>query len=73
MDGDGEMTKGKILTAKDVKKLPSGAKVIRRGRTKDEVCTVVQYGKHKKLLYEDNFRGVLKYYAIRDEDRYEAL
>lgn len=64
---------GTPLTTKQVKALPSGAKVVRKGKVKDYVCTVVQYGKHKKLFYEDKFSSMKRWYVIRDEDEYEAL
>lgn len=63
----------KTLTAAQVKKLPCGAKVVIKGKRKDKVCELVQYGRHKKLLYQDKWTGVQQYITITEDKEYQKL
>lgn len=62
--------KTNILTAAQVRKLPVGAKVVRKTKLRDEVCTVVYSGRHKKLFYHDKWHGPMKWMPITDKDIY---
>ena len=63
----------KSLTAAQVKKLPCGAKVVIKGKQKDKACELVQYGRHKKLLYQDKWTGVQQYISITEDKEYMRL
>ena len=65
-----EKTKDRILTASEVRKLPAGAKVIRRNGRKDEVWEIVMVGRHKKLFRHDRFTGPMYWRPISDQDVY---
>ena len=65
-----EKTKDRILTAAEVRKLPAGAKVIRRNGRKDEVWEVVMVGRHKKLFRCDRWNDTTHRRHICDEDIY---
>ena len=67
------MTDLKPLTAAQVKKLPCGAKVVIKGKRKDKICELVQYGRHKKLLYQDKCTGAQQYITITEDKEYERL
>ena len=45
-----EKVKERIQKTSDVRKLPAGAKVIRRNGRRDEVWEIVMDGRHKKLF-----------------------
>ena len=63
----------KVLTAAQVRKLPYGAKVVRRTEERDQVCTVAHSGKFKKLLYHDKWHGSMKWMPITDKDCYMEM
>lgn len=65
-----EKVKERILKASDVRKLPAGAKVIRRNGRRDEVWEIVMDGRHKKLFRCDKWNETIHKRQISDEDVY---
>lgn len=65
-----EKVKERFLTASEVRKLPAGAKVIRRNGRRDEVWEIVMVGRHKKLFRHDRFTGPMYWRSISDQDVY---
>jgi len=65
-----EKTKDRILTVTEVRKLPAGAKVIRRNGRKDEVWEVVMDGRHKKLFRHGKWHGAMYWIPISEKDTY---
>jgi hypothetical protein len=65
-----EKVKERILKASDVRKLPAGAKVIRRNGRRDEVWEIVMDGRHKKLFRCDKWNEAIQRRQISDQDVY---
>lgn len=65
-----EKVKERILKASEVRKLPAGAKVIRRTKYRDEIMEVVMVGRHKKLFRHDKWNGPMYWRQISEDDTY---